>query len=68
MKILQGVFETNDREQIQSAMKEVEDYYYSAMSNATGSTNIDTVADQYLSAKNAYTNYAANQIQSTINK
>jgi hypothetical protein len=54
MRILQGVFESNDREQIQSAMKEVEDYYYSAMSNATCSTSIDTVADQYLSAKRAY--------------
>jgi hypothetical protein len=67
MKILQGVFESNDREQIQSAMKEVEDYYYSAMSNAKGSTQIDTVADQYLSAQKAYLNHAAKGIQSTIN-
>lgn len=35
MKILQGVFESNDREQIESAMKEVEEYYYNAMGNAT---------------------------------
>ncbi len=59
MKMLQEVFQSNNQEQIQSAMKEVESYYYNAMGAAQGREQLDTVKDQFLDAQRAYTGHLA---------